>query len=61
MLALYSLSHFWVELSCAVLVFRTMADAPSFALCLLLYNWTPQVRRFRMESPVSNSSADTDR
>ena len=39
LLALYSLSHFWVDLSCAFLVFRTMADAPSFSLCLLLYNF----------------------
>ena len=39
LLALYSLSHLWVDLSCALLVFRTMADAPSFSLCLLLYNF----------------------
>lgn len=39
LLALYSLSHFWVDLSCAFLVFRTMAGAPAFSLCLLLYNF----------------------
>lgn len=39
LLALYSAAHFWVDLSCALLVFRTMADGPDFALCLLLYNF----------------------
>ncbi len=39
LLALYSLTHFWVDLSCAFLVFRTMAGEADFALCLLLYNF----------------------
>ena len=39
LLTLYSLTHFWVDLSCAFLVFRTMTDSPDFALCLLLYNF----------------------
>ena len=39
LLALYSASHFWVDLSCAFLVFRTLAGTPDFALCLLLYNF----------------------
>lgn len=39
LLALYSLAHFWVDLSCALLVFRTMADEADFMLCLLLYNF----------------------
>lgn len=39
LLALYSAAHFWVDLSCAFLVFRTMSDAPDLALCLLLYNF----------------------
>ena len=39
LLTLYSLAHFWVDLSCAFLVFRTMTDSPDFALCLLLYNF----------------------
>ena len=38
-LALYSLAHFWVDLSCALLVFRTMAGREDLALCLLLYNF----------------------
>lgn len=39
LLALYSLTHFWVDLSCAFLVFRTLAGTPDFTLCLLLYNF----------------------
>ncbi|MBD5161406.1 MAG: hypothetical protein HDT14_05210 [Oscillibacter sp.] len=39
MLALYSLAHFWVDLSCALLVFRTLSGGADFALCLLLYNF----------------------
>ena len=38
-LALYSLAHLWVDLSCALLVFRTMAGDGNFVLCLLLYNF----------------------
>ena len=38
-LTLYSLAHFWVDLSCAFLVFRTLADVRELALCLLLYNF----------------------
>ena len=37
--ALYGLAHFWVDLSCALLVFRTMAGEADFMLCLLLYNF----------------------
>jgi FSR family fosmidomycin resistance protein-like MFS transporter len=39
LLALYALAHFWVDLSCAFLVFRTLADVEDLALCLLLYNF----------------------
>lgn len=39
LLALYSASHFWVDLSCAFLVFRTLSGTPDFMLCLLLYNF----------------------
>jgi len=39
LLALYALAHFWVDLSCAFLVFRTLADAGELVLCLLLYNF----------------------
>lgn len=39
LLALYSASHFWVDLSCAYLIYRTMSGTPDFMLCLLLYNF----------------------
>ena len=39
LLALYSAAHFWVDLSCAFLVFRTLAGTTDFILCLLLYNF----------------------
>ena len=39
LLALYSLAHFWVDLSCALLAFRSLSASPDFALCLLLYNF----------------------
>lgn len=39
LLALYSLAHFWVDLSCALLVFRVLSGGADFALCLLLYNF----------------------
>lgn len=39
LLLLYSLAHFWVDLSCALLVFRTITGGGDTALCLLLYNF----------------------
>ena len=39
LLAAYAVAHFWVDLSCAFLVFRTLRGAEDFALCLLLYNF----------------------
>lgn len=39
LLTLYSAAHFWVDLSCAFLIFRTLAGTPDFILCLLLYNF----------------------
>lgn len=39
LLALYSLSHFWVDLSCALLIFRTLQGDPSWAVLLLVYNF----------------------
>ena len=39
LLSLYSLAHFWVDLSCALLVFRCLSGGSDFALCLLLYNF----------------------
>ena len=39
LLSLYSVSHFWVDLSCALLLFRTLLGSPDLALCLLVYNF----------------------
>lgn len=39
LLSLYSLAHFWVDLSCALLVFRTILGGGDAAVCLLLYNF----------------------
>ena len=39
LLVTYAVAHFWVDLSCAFLVFRTLRGAEDFALCLLLYNF----------------------
>ena len=39
LLALYGAAHFWVDFSCAFLIFRTLYGAPSFSQCLLLYNF----------------------
>lgn len=39
LLSLYSLAHFWMDLSCALLVFRTLSGEADFALCLLAYNF----------------------
>ena len=39
MLGIYSVAHFWVDLSCAFLVFRTLMNTGDPALCLLLYNF----------------------
>ena len=38
-LAVYSLGHFWVDFSCALLMFTRMRSAPEWALCVLLYNF----------------------
>lgn len=38
-LVLYSLAHFWVDLSCAFLTYRTLLGAEELALCLLFYNF----------------------
>ena len=38
-LGLYSLAHFWMDLSCALLVFRRLSGGADFGACLLLYNF----------------------
>ena len=39
LLALYSAGHFWMDLSCALLLFRTLLGSPDLVLCLLVYNF----------------------
>ena len=57
LLGLYSLAHFWVDLSCALLVFRTMAGGTDFALCLLLYNFCA----FALQMPLGLLADRLDR
>ena len=57
LLALYSAAHFWVDLSCALLVFRTMAGGADFTLCLLLYNFCA----FALQMPLGLLADRLDR
>ena len=57
LLALYSLSHFWVDLSCALLAFRSLSASPDFALCLLLYNFCA----FALQMPLGLLADRLDR
>ena len=38
-LTVYSISHFFVDFSCAFLLFSVISGSPDFALCVLLYNF----------------------
>ena len=57
LLSLYSLAHFWVDLSCALLVFRQLSGGSGFALCLLLYNFCA----FAMQMPLGLLADRLDR
>ena len=48
LLFLYSAAHFWVDLSCAFLMFRLASGSADFATCLLLYNFCA----FAMQMPL---------
>jgi len=48
LLFLYSAAHFWVDLSCAFLMFRLANGSAEFATCLLLYNFCA----FAMQMPL---------
>jgi len=48
LLFLYSAAHFWVDLSCAFLMFRLVSADVNFATCLLLYNFCA----FAMQMPL---------
>lgn len=56
-LALYSLAHFWVDLSCALLLFGTLRGSPGFALALLLYNFCA----FALQMPLGLTADRLDR
>ncbi len=57
LLALYSLAHFWVDLSYALLAFRSLSASPDFALCLLLYNFCA----FALQMPLGLLADRLDR
>ena len=38
-LAAYSAGHFWVDFSCALLMFSQLLNRPEWSLCVLLYNF----------------------
>ena len=57
LLALYGLAHFWVDLSCAFLVFRTLAGQPDPAMCLLFYNFCA----FALQMPLGLLADRLDR
>ena len=57
LLMLYSLAHFWVDLSCAFLAFRFLSGSADFLLCLLLYNFCA----FALQMPLGLWADSLDR
>lgn len=57
LLALYSLTHFWVDLSCAFLAFHFLSGSADFLLCLLLYNFCA----FALQMPLGLWADGLDR
>ena len=57
LLAIYSISHCWVDLSCALLMFRLVSGAPEAALCFLLYNFCA----FALQMPLGLLADEFDR
>ncbi len=55
--ALYGAAHFWVDLSCALLLFRTLSAQPDPALSLLLYNFCA----FALQMPLGLLADRLDR
>lgn len=47
-LAGYSLGHFWMDLSCALLMFSQLWGTPEWAMCVLLYNFCA----FALQMPI---------
>ena len=57
LLAIYSLAHFWVDLSCALLLFRTLQGTPEWMVCVLLYNFCA----FALQMPLGALADRFDR
>lgn len=57
LLALYALAHFWVDLSCAFLMYRTVTSSAQLVLCLLLYNFCA----FALQMPLGLLADHLDR
>lgn len=47
-LGVYSLGHFWVDFSCALLMFSLLSGRGEWALCVLLYNFCA----FALQMPI---------
>lgn len=47
-LAGYSAGHFWVDFSCALLMFSQLVHRPEWSLCILLYNFCA----FALQMPI---------
>lgn len=57
LLALYSAAHFWVDFSCALLLFGLLAGSPAFWSCALLYNFCA----FALQMPLGLLADRLDR
>ena len=57
LLALYSGAHFWVDLSCALLLVRTLSGEGEFSFCLLIYNFCA----FALQMPLGLLADRLDR
>ena len=47
-LTAYSLGHFWMDFSCALLLFSRLRGTPDWALCMLVYNFCA----FALQMPI---------
>ena len=56
-LACYSLGHFWVDFSCALLMFSCLWGRPEWGVCVLLYNFCA----FAMQMPIGLAADRLDR
>ena len=57
MLAAYSSGHFWVDLTCAFLMFSRLAGEADWMICVLLYNFCA----FAMQMPIGLLADRLDR